>query len=125
MRKSLVIGGSATAALVLIGGAAWGIGATTLTPEPETTQVVSVVEPRGSATPTVAPTLDVVTPEPVVEPAPIVEAPEPSWGNYPSGYPVPFVASSDPENANGGEWAVAACASGSATTGGDGRPYCD
>jgi hypothetical protein len=46
------------------------------------------------------------------------------YGQYPSGYAVPFIASSDPENANGGDYDVNACASKSATTV-NGVPRCD
>lgn len=41
------------------------------------------------------------------------------------GRKVPFIKSTDPQNANGGDWDMSVCQGGSASTGADGTPYCD
>lgn len=42
-----------------------------------------------------------------------------------SGRKVPWIPSSDPQNAAGGDWDMSVCEGGSASTGSDGTPYCD
>jgi septal ring-binding cell division protein DamX len=49
----------------------------------------------------------------------------PASAGLPSGSPVPWIASSDPQDAAGGRWDTGACASNSASTGADGKAYCD
>ncbi len=80
-------------------------------------------EPTFTPTPTVTPT-PTPTQEPVVEaPAP---PPPPVRSGAPSGTPLPFYPSSDPENAEGGQYADPGsfCASGSGSTV-NGVPVCD
>lgn len=99
-------------------------------PAPEPAEI-SIVEPAEvvetpTPTPTVTPT---PTPEPVVEaPAPPPPPPPapPAKSGAPSGTPLPFHPSGDPENANGGEYADPGtfCASGSGSTV-NGVPVCD
>ena len=129
MNKKLLAGiGSAIGFVALSVGIVWASVALpnpALEPTPTPTAVVSVFELNGLADAPPKP-----TPEPVVapEPAPVAPpapAPEPAYGSYPAGYPVPFIPSSDPEDAAGGYYDTSACASGSGSTGGDGVPYCD
>ena len=124
----MIAGGALTAGLLAFSVWTFGpliaLGATapkspaavTFTPEP-------TVAFTATPTPTAAPGAPVVE-APAVEPAPVVEAPAaPTYGA--TGYPVPFIPSSDLQNANGGEWNVSICLSGSASTGSDGTPICD
>ena len=124
----MIAGGALTAGLLAFSVWTFGpliaLGATapkspatvTFTPEPTVTFT-------ATPTPTAAP----VAPEvkaPAVEPAPVVEAPAaPTYGA--TGYPVPFIPSSDPQNARGGDYDVTICLSGSASTSPDGTPLCD
>lgn len=131
MKKNLLeglVGGAMIAAV--IGVSAVSFGPLLLTqPQPTASsapvQVSRLVGTAPEPTPTVVPT---PAPEPVVpepEPAPVDEAPaEPVYGQYPSGWPVPFTPSSDPNNAAGGDYDVSACASGTASTV-NGVPVCD
>lgn len=52
-------------------------------------------------------------------------AENPVYGQYPSGYKVPFIKNADPEDAAGGAYDTSACASKSASTDSAGVPRCD
>lgn len=123
MKKQTVGTVASIAAFAVIAtGVIWGSfalrEAQSVVPEP--TAVVQV-EPRGFVSePTSTPT---PTPEPVVEVAP-EPVQEPVQSGV-SGRQVPWIPSSDPENASGGDWDMSVCEGGSATTGPDGIPYCD
>ena len=56
--------------------------------------------------------------------APSGEEP-PAYDPWAGKTPVPFIVDPNPENAAGGFYDVSQCASGSASTGPDGIPYCD
>lgn len=79
-----------------------------------------VVETAPTPTPTVAPAPVAETTAPVPPPAPAAPS------KAASGTPLPFYPSSDPQNADGGQYADPAtyCASGSASTV-NGVPTCD
>lgn len=68
---------------------------------------------------TLAPALP-LDPLPAPDPEPVAEVPS----GLPSGSAVPFIPSSDPNNAAGGDYDVSQCASGTASTIG-GVPTCD
>ncbi len=121
------VGGVAVAAAVATAAAIGPIWA----PQTSTTEDTGVylIEPaapavESTATPTPTPT---PTPAPVSETtAPVPPPPPPAPSKAASGTPLPFYPSSDPQNAQGGEYADPAtyCASGSASTV-NGVPTCD
>lgn len=92
----------------------------------------AVVDLEPEVTP--EPTQEPVAPAPAPEPAPVVEAPAPPPPPAPPaapsgaarGTPLPFYPSSDPQNANGGDYADPGsyCASKSGSTI-NGVPQCD
>jgi len=133
MNKAQVIGGSVfTAGLLAFSVWTFGplvaLGATApISPAVVTVIPEATVTPTATPTPTVAPVAPVVVvPAPVVvDPAPVVEAPPaaPTYGA--SGYPVPFIPSSDPQNAGHGDYDVSICINGSASTSPEGIPLCD
>jgi len=116
------------AGVLIAGGGFAAVNAATAQTEP----VAVVVTDQPTQEPIIVPTSDPVTvqpapvvepaPAPVVEPAPAEPAPEPYV--EPQADPAPWVPSSDPENANGGDWDLSSCPNG-ASTGADGQPHCD
>lgn len=113
-------------ALVLAGLVGVGIFTSISNATPEPTSVVSVYEVNGFAeapAKQVAPVVEVVPVAPVAEePAPAEPAPQEPAPDY--GTPVPWIADSNPNNAEGGYWDTTQCPSGAAYQAPDGNQYC-
>lgn len=123
MKTVQVIAASTAVALTIGVLAVLGISfaSAQTTPAPTQTAVVQVFNLKGfGASP------DKPTPEPTIAPAPVAApAPAPAPADSVHGSKVPWIPSSDPQNANGGDWDMSVCQGGSASTGADGTPYCD
>ena len=136
MTKGIIA--SLSAAAVITAGAIVGVSAMEAAPEETRAAVVTVDENtlRQETPNTVRQT---VLPAPVVEEAVIVPAPaqelvaEPAPAPAPApepapapnyGTPIPWIADSNPNNAEGGYWDTTQCASGAGYQAPDGNQYC-
>jgi hypothetical protein len=136
MTKGIIA--SLSAAAVITTGAFIGVSATTAEPEETQAAVVTVDENtlRQETPNTVRQTVlpAPVVEETVIEPAPTQEpatepapapAPEPAPEPAPNyGTPIPWIADSNPNNAEGGYWDTTQCASGAGYQAPDGNQYC-